>query len=188
MLAGEENHDVVVWDEPQTFLLQYFEGICTNKIFDIGAFCGYSAVRYASKLRAVSGPSAHFYSFEVSDHFATIAKQIVDLAGLSDVVTFFVGPFSETYTKLDDLGVNLIFFIDHDKSQYLDDLKLIEQSGLLQPGAVVIADNVLAPGTGRLPDYLEYVRSNPKFTSVLHESFVEYQELKDGVEVSTYVG
>lgn len=73
---------------------------------EIGAFCGYSAVRFASKLRTVSGPSAHFYSFESSEHFANIAKQIVDLAGLSDVVTFFVGPFSETYTKLKELGIS----------------------------------------------------------------------------------
>ncbi|KAG6975600.1 hypothetical protein JG688_00002211 [Phytophthora aleatoria] len=133
---------------------------------EIGAFCGYK-------------------------HFANIAKQIVDLAELSDVVTFFVGPFSETYMKLKELDINHVdvFFMDHDKRQYLSDFKLIEQSGLLKPGAVVVADNVLSPGPGGLPDYLEYVRSNPKFKSVMHESFVEYQaELKDGVEVTTYVG
>jgi catechol O-methyltransferase len=73
---------------------------------EIGAFCGYSAVRFASKLVAVSGPSAHFYSFEFSQHFASIASQIVELAGLADVVTFFVGPFSETYTKLKELGID----------------------------------------------------------------------------------
>ncbi|POM70287.1 Hypothetical protein PHPALM_13293, partial [Phytophthora palmivora] len=97
----------------------------------------------------------------------------------------------ETYTKLKEFGIHNvdIFFIDHDKRQYLNDFKVIERSGLLKPGAVVIADNVLSPGPGRISDYLEYVRSNSKFTSVLHESFVEYQiELKDGVEVSTYVG
>ncbi|KAG6577833.1 Catechol O-methyltransferase [Phytophthora cinnamomi] len=158
---------------------------------EIGAFCGYSAVRFASKLRSVSGPSARFYSFEFSPHFANIASQIVALAGLSDVVTFFVGPFSKTHTKLKELGVDHVdvFFMDHDKRQYLSDFKLIEQSGLLKPGAVVVTDNVLSPGPGGLPAFLEYVRSNAKFASVLHESFVEYQaELKDGVEVSTYVG
>ncbi|KAK1929979.1 Catechol O-methyltransferase [Phytophthora citrophthora] len=160
-------------------------------VAEIGAFCGYSAVRFANKLRAVSGSSARFYSFEFSEHFASIAKQVVDFAGLSDVVTFFVGPFSETYTKLKELGITHVdlFFMDHDKRQYLSDFKLIEESGLLEPGAVVVADNVLSPGPGRLSEYLDYVRSNPKFTSVLHESFVEYQvELKDGVEVTTYMG
>lgn len=173
---------------------------------EIGAFCGYSAVRFASKLRAVSGPSAHYYSFEFSPHFASIAAQIVELAGLSDVVTFFVGPFSENYGKLQEQGVDHVdmFFIDHDKGQYLSDFQLIESSGLLRPGAVIVADNVLTPWLDKLPyflqdlislffstplAYLRYVRANSKFTSVLHESFVEYQaELKDGVEVTTYVG
>lgn len=75
-------------------------------IAEIGAFCGYSAVRFASKLRAVSGPSARYYSFEFSPHFANIAAQIVELAGLSDVVTFFVGPFSENYGKLQEQGID----------------------------------------------------------------------------------
>ncbi|RLN95609.1 hypothetical protein BBJ28_00015920 [Nothophytophthora sp. Chile5] len=95
--------------------------------------------------------------------------QMVAFAGLSDLVTIFVGAFSENYTKLKELGIG-----------HAD-------------GSVVIADNVgsgVEPGMGPMaPGYLEYVRSNAKFTSVFHESFVEYQaELKDGVEVSTYVG
>ncbi|RLN95608.1 hypothetical protein BBJ28_00015919 [Nothophytophthora sp. Chile5] len=43
---------------------------------EIGAFCGYSAVRFANKLRAVSGPTAHYYSFEFSPLFASIATQV----------------------------------------------------------------------------------------------------------------
>ncbi|KAG7400005.1 hypothetical protein PHYBOEH_007346 [Phytophthora boehmeriae] len=158
---------------------------------EIGAFCGYSAVRFASKLLAESGPSARYYSFEFSPHFANIASQMVEFAGLSDVVTFVIGPFSETYTKLKELGITHVdmFFIDHDKQQYTSDFKLIEHSGLLTPGSVVVADNVIAASPDKQFDYLDYVRSNPKFTSVLHESFLEYQaEMKDGVEVTTYVG
>lgn len=43
---------------------------------EIGGFCGYSAVRFASKLREVSGPSAHYYSFEFSPVFARIATEV----------------------------------------------------------------------------------------------------------------
>jgi catechol O-methyltransferase len=43
---------------------------------EIGGFCGYSAVRFASKLRAVSGASAHYYSFEFSSVFAGIATEV----------------------------------------------------------------------------------------------------------------
>ncbi|GMF20071.1 unnamed protein product [Phytophthora lilii] len=133
---------------------------------EIGAFCGYSAVRFASKLRVVSGPSAHFYSFEFSPHFANIASQIAALAGLSDVVTFFVGPFSETFTKLKEQGINHVdvriychsaskwvtvlliavqlFFMDHDKRQYLSDFKMIEQSGLLKPVGALFFTLIIA--------------------------------------------
>lgn len=43
---------------------------------EIGGFCGYSAVRFASKLREVSGASAHYYSFEFSPVFAGIATEV----------------------------------------------------------------------------------------------------------------
>lgn len=49
-------------------------------------------------------------------------------------------------------------FIDHDKSLYLNDLKLFEQSNLLQsPGGVICADNVLAFGRP-MHEYLNHVR------------------------------
>lgn len=38
------------------------------------------------------------------------------------------------------------------------------------------------------PDYVEYVRSSPTFTSVFRDSFLEYTTEKDGLEVSTYIG
>lgn len=43
---------------------------------EIGGFCGYSAVRFASKMREASGPSAHYYSFEYSPVFAEIATEV----------------------------------------------------------------------------------------------------------------
>lgn len=98
-----------------------------------------------------------------------------------------------------------MLFIDHHKKLYKSDLQLVEKAGLLRTvrspraiyssggracvhdialqGSVVVADNVITPG---VPDYLEYVRSHPNFTSVLHESKLEYSDEKDGVEVSTY--
>ncbi|KAE9357530.1 hypothetical protein PR003_g1728 [Phytophthora rubi] len=53
---------------------------------------GYNAVRFT---RSVFGPSARFYSFEFSPH--------LPFANISDVV---IDPFSETYTKLKELGID----------------------------------------------------------------------------------
>jgi catechol O-methyltransferase len=49
-----------------------------------------------------------------------------------------------------------LLFIDHYKPAYTTDLKLLEHHGMIVPGSVLAADNVLFPGN---PPYLEYVRS-----------------------------
>jgi len=43
------------------------------------------------------------------------------------------------------VGVDVLF-VDHEKTLYLDDLRLVEAAGLLNAGAVVAADNVLSFG------------------------------------------
>jgi hypothetical protein len=53
-----------------------------------------------------------------------------------------------------------LLFIDHEKSQYLSDLQIIESHQLLQPGSVVVADNVLSFGRP-LQAYLDHVRGLP---------------------------
>lgn len=43
---------------------------------EIGALAGYSAVRFASKIKELSGPSVRYYSFEIGPGFADIASQV----------------------------------------------------------------------------------------------------------------
>jgi catechol O-methyltransferase len=43
---------------------------------EIGALAGYSAVRFASKIREISGPDVRYYSFEIGPGFADIASQV----------------------------------------------------------------------------------------------------------------
>ncbi|KAF4324366.1 hypothetical protein BBO99_00001894 [Phytophthora kernoviae] len=111
---------------------------------------------------------------------------MVEFAGLSDIVTIFVGTFGDNYTKLKELGIDNVdvFFLDHDKKVYKSDLQIIEHSGLLRSGSVVMADNVVV---ARISDYLEYVHGHEKFTSVTYDSYLEYSDIKDALEVSTYM-
>lgn len=77
-------------------------------------------------------------------------------------------------------------FIDHVKNLYLKDLKLALALGLLKPGTIVVADNVLKPGA---PDYRAFVESDSRFETTTHHTFVEYQKgMKDIVLVSIYKG
>jgi catechol O-methyltransferase len=85
---------------------------------------------------------------------------LADLAGLSDIVRVVVGPSAASLSRLHTSGtlphIDLLF-LDHYKPAYLPDLKLCERLGLVTPGSVLAADNVIKPGN---PPYLAYVRSS----------------------------
>ena len=87
---------------------------------------------------------------------------LVDLAGLSDVVKVIVGASDVSIRRLYSNGTLKhidMMFLDHYKPAYTSDLKLCEHLGLITPGSVLAADNVIKPGN---PPYLEYVRSSTK--------------------------
>ncbi|KAJ3317713.1 hypothetical protein HDU76_001078 [Blyttiomyces sp. JEL0837] len=156
---------------------------------EIGAFVGYSSVCFASLL----SPGCKYVSFEVDPTYIEIAQKIIDHAGLSDRHHFIHGPFSETYQQLqqfitEDTKHVDVFFIDHWKTMYLSDFKIIEKSGFCRSGTIVIADNIIYPGA---PDYLQYVLgggdggNTVKSTEVV-ESELEYShgQTLDAVAIS----
>ena len=60
-----------------------------------------------------------------------------------------------------------------------------QECGLLGKGSVLLADNVICPGT---PDYLEYVRGSPRYESQYFKSHLEYTKVEDGLEKSVFLG
>lgn len=70
---------------------------------------------------------------------------------------------------------------------YLSDAKLILESGTLQPGSLLVADNVLVPGA---PDYLEFVENSPLFSTTRHEVTLggPSRTMVDAISVATYLG
>ncbi|KAE8881061.1 hypothetical protein PF005_g14877 [Phytophthora fragariae] len=184
---GYEHHWMMnVGDVKGELVDQEIAKVKPKVLVELGGLFGYSAVRFASQMRELSRPSVHVYSFEISPDFAAIAMEMVEFAGLSNIVTIFVGTFGDNFTKLKELGVDHVdvFFLDHDKKCYKSDLQIIEQSGLLRSGSVVMADNVVV---AHITDYLEYVRAHKNFNSVMYDSYLEYSDIKDALEVSTYV-
>ncbi|KAM3910876.1 catechol O-methyltransferase A-like isoform 1-T2 [Leptodactylus fuscus] len=109
-------------------------------------------------------------------------------AGQTCKVELLVGSSSvlipQLKKKLDIEKFDLVF-IDHWKVSYLPDTKLLEECGLLKSGSVLLADNVICPGA---PDYLNYVRNNPRYQSQYFPSQLEYLQVEDGVEKSIYLG
>ena len=78
-------------------------------------------------------------------------------------------------------------FLDATKSEYLKYLQLIEQYGLLNKRAVVVADNVIMY-EDEMEDYLDYVRNSGNYISRTTKTTLEFnKEIKDALEVSINV-
>ena len=151
------------------------------RVLEIGAFCGYSAVRIARLLRGWDG---RLCSVEASRENAEVARATVALAGLSERVEVVHGKAEAVIPTLP--GPFELVFIDHWKDLYLPDLRRIEAHGLLRPGSVVVADNV---GLFDVSDYLAHVRSSGRYESRNVASTVEYRDaLPDAVEISVFRG
>jgi catechol O-methyltransferase len=161
-----------------------------GRVLELGTYCGYSALRMA-----VAAPSADIVSIEFNEANAGIARRILEHAGVAGRVTIVVGTLGDGGKTVDVLrkkygfspgSVDLVF-IDHDKTAYVPDLKLIMQQGWLRPGALVVADNVKVPGA---PEYHTYMIQNEGklWRTIEHQTHVEYQSIiKDLVLVSEYL-
>ncbi|RDA90816.1 hypothetical protein CP533_0502 [Ophiocordyceps camponoti-saundersi (nom. inval.)] len=125
---------------------------------ELGGYVGYSAILFGAALQQAGGRK--FLSLERNPEYAAVASSLIDLAGLSSFVKIIIGSCQDSIRRLHSAGeLSLIgmLFLDHWKPAYVPDLKLCEQLGLIRPGTVLAADNVIKPGN---PPYLEYVRSS----------------------------
>jgi catechol O-methyltransferase len=125
-------------------------------------------------------------TIELNPASAATARRIHEHAGVANRIHIVVDRTDHAIPRLrEQFKVDAFdfIFIDHHKEAYLSDFQLLEQAGLIQRGTVIVADNILYPGA---PDYVNYVRNNPHYTSTFHESTLEYDPtVRDGVEIST---
>lgn len=154
-------------------------------LLELGAYCGYSAVRMGRLLP----PGARLLTVEFNPEFATITQQMLDFAGLQDRVTVVLGASQDIIPQLKkkyDVDTLDMVFLDHWKDRYLPDTLLLEENGLLRKGTVLLADNVIFPGA---PEFLAHVRGNSCFECTHFPSYLEYSEVVvDGLEKVVYLG
>lgn len=147
-------------------------------VLELGGYVGYSAILFGAALKRAGGKS--YYSIEKDPLFAAVASSLVDLAGLRDVVRVIVGTGADGIQILakdgtfQGDGVQLgMIFLDHHKPSYTSDLKLCERLGLVGPGTVLIADNMILPGN---PPYAEWVRASVQAKKVQDEAATTPEE------------
>lgn len=166
--AAQEDFLINIGIDKGDKVRQLIEQQKPSVLVELGGYVGYSAIWFGDAMRCAMGPTGRpvrLWSLESDPLIASIAMNLVDLAGLSDIVKIVVGPAADSLRRLHANGqlARIEFlFLDHVEDLYMPDLKVVEELGLLSSGALVVADNVVRPGA---PQYREYVRQHPQMES-----------------------
>ncbi|WVR04199.1 hypothetical protein IAU60_001199 [Kwoniella sp. DSM 27419] len=149
-------------------------------VLELGTYVGYSGVSFARHLLELHPDAvwpaewsetktaedrAGYISLEKSEVYATTARGAFELAGLDKVIRVITGSSTPNLKSLREIlhmpkpmQFDMVF-LDHLKPLYTIDLKVLEEEGLVGPGTVLVADNVVKPGN---PAYLSWVRATPE--------------------------
>jgi catechol O-methyltransferase len=190
--AYREKFLINVGDEKGAILDAAVDRARPQRVLELGAYVGYSALRMARRLP----PGGCVFSVEFNPSNAGIARRIIDHAGAAGRIKIVVGTLGDGGKTLQTLEEkhgfkpgNLDFvFIDHAKEAYLPDLQRILEAGWLHQGSIVVADNVGFPGA---PEYQAYMQAEEgkRWRTTTHKTHVEYQKLiADLVLESTFGG
>ena len=141
-------------------------------LVELGGYVGYSSILFAQEMREQVS-EAKLWSLEFDPVFANIISELVDLAGLSSIVTVVTGPADESMRRLKAEGklshIDMLF-LDHMEDLYEQDLRVaMDELELLKSGSCVVADNVLVPGA---PEYRKYVRDHAGLSSRAIEGLI----------------
>jgi len=141
--AGEEGLPPIQVSGPQGKLLELLVVMMgAHRVLEVGTLAGYSTIRLA---RGV-GEGGAVVTLELDPHHASVARESLERAGLSDRVELREG---QAVDSLDDMiaeGVEPFdfFFIDADKSSNPSYLE--RAVTLSRPGSVIVVDNVVRDG------------------------------------------
>lgn len=153
--ASSRQPFMIVGPEKGKFIVEEIRTTQPKSLIELGCFVGYSAVKWGNELKSIGGK---YYGFEYSEEFADITRKVIEIAGLSSISSVFVGAASE---KLPEFAKQVkpvdFIFIDHEKSLYVPDFRVLESVGLIGENTTIVADNIIYPGA---PEYHQYVNLN----------------------------
>jgi len=145
-----------------------------RNVVEIGTLVGYSAIRMGRLM-----DSGRMTCLEVDSKIAEVARKNISRAGLDGTIEVRVGDARKLLPELK--GHFDMVFLDAEKDQYLDYLKLAEPK--MKTGGVVLADNVKRFAS-EMQDYLDYVRNSGAYASTYVESESSFDPAGDAVEIS----
>ena len=150
-------------------LAEAFRKVKPKHVLEVGTLIGYSAILIGKEL----DETVRITTIEIHAEEAQAAERNIKHAEILPKVDVIVGDAIEVIPTLK--GCFDAVFIDAEKTEYLQYLKLMEDK--LHEGTVVVADNA-GIFADQMKDYLNYVRNSSKYES----KYVQVGE--DGVEIS----
>ncbi|AQQ54985.1 O-methyltransferase [Planococcus lenghuensis] len=135
-----------------------------KNVLEIGALGGYSGICLARGF----GSEGKLTSLELEESYAELAAANLAKAGFGGQTAYLTGPALASLEKLiADQRRFDFFFIDADKENYENYLDRCIR--LAEPGAVIVADNVLAGGSVANPAALpkRYTETMKKFNEAV---------------------
>ncbi|MDF0491436.1 DUF1442 domain-containing protein [Sphingomonas sp. H39-1-10] len=129
-------------------------------ILELGTSYGYSGIWLAAAARATGG---RLITMELQDYKSAYAQDMAAKAGLADFIDFRVGDAVKMITEL-TVGIDFVL-VDLWKDLYVPCLEAFFPK--LNPGAIIVADNMVRPGGDGVKQYARAVRAKPGITSVL---------------------
>lgn len=170
--GGQDRRLRAVGPETGRFINILAKSLEAPTILELGTSFGYSGIWLAEAARASGGK---LISMELHAYKTEFAKEMAEKAGLAEHIDFKVGDAVEMIKALPS-GVDFIL-VDLWKDLYIPCLDAFYPK--LNPGAIIVADNMFMPGNEDVKRYGEAVRGKPGITSVL-------LPVGSGIEVSRY--
>lgn len=141
-------------------------------ILEIGTSFGYSGIWLAEAAQRSGG---RVISLELHEHKSLYAQERAREAGLADWIEHRIG---DALQLIDALETKVDFvLLDLWKDLYVPSLERFLPK--LNPGAIIVADNILRPGGEDVQRYQQVVRQTPGISSVL-------LPVGSGLEISRY--
>ena len=159
----------IVGPDKGKILAEAFRKVKPKHVLEVGTLIGYSAILIGKELNE----TARITTIEIHAKEARAAEQNIERAEIPPKVDVIVGNALDVIPTLENCFDAV--FIDAEKTEYLQYLKLMEDK--LHEGTVVVADNA-GIFANQMHDYLDYVRNSGNYKS----KYVQVGE--DGVEIS----
>jgi len=149
--------NMIVPEEDGRLLRAWTEAVGAKHVVEIGTSVGYSGLWFSLVLKKTGGKLT---TFEIDETRAAQAKKNFEKAGVADIVTIVLGDAHETVKQINE-PIDVLF-LDADKSGYIDYFEKL--SGLVRPGGVVIAHNMIPRMAD--PRFVKAITTNPDYETV----------------------